>query len=405
MRMKIKDLKDIEKESFKVLLDLIHESGMKFDNKFKSLSFHDFKIEFKNYSNEQLDLFTEIQITDAFGFKFKYVYTKKSNAEYSRISLVIYDFNDINDELLHQRAINIAQAIKEKYNREKNVKQYLNKIYCLCLNKYKTVKEPVIIKEWKHECPGSYSGPYYIEGQTTYYREVEYCEIISLFDIFSLEYIKKEVQKMTYGFDLDFVKAKDYKNIEKIIIKGANDFVLAEWNNFLDINGFVIKKGYEDIVENTLLNTYIKILLNNAINRIVKVNSYVENDDIDVSDIWYRFVKSGNSFEIIAPNDKSLVYDEKSNLLSVFDNKSGEMISPICYAMVEYLNSDENMYVEISPNEFHCDIDKGSTVLYLEEINDNLNQESKFLSELIQLNSKIRECRNAKSRIKLPETV
>lgn len=159
---------------------------------------------------------------------------------------------------------------------------------------------------------------------------------------------------MTYGFNLDFVKAKDYKNIEKIIIKdankGANDFVLAEWNNFLDINGFVIKKGYEDIVENTLLNTYIKILLNNAINRIVKVNSYVENDDIDVNDIWYRFVKSGNSFEIIAPNDKSLVYDEKSNLLSVFDNKSGEMISPICYAMVEYLNSDENMYVEISPN-------------------------------------------------------
>lgn len=75
--MKIKALKNIEKESFKVLLDLIHESGMKFDNKFKSLSFHDFKIEFKNYSNEQLDLFTEIQITDAFGFKFKYVYTKK----------------------------------------------------------------------------------------------------------------------------------------------------------------------------------------------------------------------------------------------------------------------------------------------------------------------------------------
>lgn len=76
---------------------------------------------------------------------------------------------------------------------------------------------------------------------------------------------------MTYGFDLDFVKAKDYKNIEKIIIKGANDFVLAEWNNFLDINGFVIKKGYEDIVENTLLNTYIKILLNNRLVRKLKI--------------------------------------------------------------------------------------------------------------------------------------
>lgn len=402
--MKIKSLTDIEKESFEMLSELIFESRMEYTDKFQSVNFQNFKIEFKNYLNEQNDLFKEIQITDKFGFRFKYVYTQKYNGKYSRISLVIYDFNDINYETLHQRAINIMQTIKEKYNQEMSIKQYLKNICYLCPKKYRKGKEPVIIKTWQEECSGHCSGPFYIEGQTTDYREVEYFQKISLDDNIGLEYTRREVQKLTYGFDYDFINDRYSKIKEKIVIKDTNGFILAEWDNFSDINGLVIKMGYEDIVENTLLNTYIKILLNSVINRIVQVNSYVENGDIAASDIWYRFVKNGNSFKIIDPNDEILAYDGNSNLLSILDKQTEEIISPICSVRVEYLDSDESMCVEISPNNLSDDVDKEAILLYLKVINDNLNQESKFLDELSQLNSKVRECRRAKSKIKLPAT-